>query len=162
MTVPDFDPSRQRLQRDLATADFEGGVSSGLWRLAKFDWPHLIVAVTAGDGHELGMQLSVDDYPAQAPAGQPWDLQAEGPLPVVCWPTGGTAPQIFRLDWSVPNGNAPYMACDRVGLRTHPDWATTYPDRSWNPSRTVSFYLRELHHVLRCATLPEPNRQEAP
>lgn len=153
--MPVGDPSLRRLQRDLVAADFESGVTSGLWRLIRLEWPQLLVAITAGDGRELGMKLLVDNYPAQAPAGQPWDLQTDVALGSSHWPTGGTAPQVFRLDWSIANGNAPYMACDRIALGGHPDWPTSHPPRAWNPSRTIDFYLREVHHELRCATLPQ-------
>lgn len=161
MTTPAADPAQRRLERDLDAADFESGVAAGMWRSLKLDWPHLFVAITAGDGHELGMRLLVDSYTALAPAGQPWDLNTDCPLPPALWPTGGTAPQIFRAaDWSVANGNAPYMACDRVGLSTHPDWASVNAARAWSATRTIAFYLREVHHELRCATLPQPQRQE--
>ncbi len=148
------DPGSLRLRRDLLSDVVQNGVDAGDWRIAPLEWPILFVGVTAGDGQQLGLRLVVDGYPAIAPAGQPWDLIRGIVLPVPMWPTGGTAPQVFRPDWSVQNGNAPYMACDRVGLSTHPDWARAYPDRAWNASRTISFYLSEVHHELRSAHLP--------
>lgn len=154
MPEPGIDPSRQRLERDLAAGDFESGIDAGLWRLINLSWPYLTVTVTAGDGNELGMRIIVDGYPTVAPGGQPWDLAADVPLPVSRWPIGGTASQVFRHDWSVSNANAPYMACDRAGIAGHPDWATKHPERAWNSGRTITFYLREIHHELRDATLP--------
>lgn len=142
MTTPAADPAQRRLEHDLTAAEFESGVAAGMWRIERLDWPYLFAAIAAGDEHELGMRLAIDSYPALAPAGQPWDLDVDGPLPLALWPTGGTAPQIFRADWSVGNGNAPYMSCDRVGLRTHPDWATVNAHRAWNATRTIAFYLR--------------------
>jgi hypothetical protein len=144
-----------RLERDLASPRFESGVDAGSWRLISLNWPYLTVAITAGDGHELGMRLLVDDYPGQAPAGQPWDLATDGPLSASRWPTGGMAPAVFRRDWSVQNGNAPYMACDRRALVDHP-WATQHPERAWNPSRSIEFYLEQVHHELSTATIPHP------
>jgi hypothetical protein len=155
MSAPGVNPAHLRLDRDLLASDVESGVTAGFWRIIELSWPYLFVAVTAGDGHELGMRLAVDGYPAIAPAGQPWDLDTGSPLPMPLWPTGGTASQVFRHDWSPGNGNAPYMACDRVGLATHPDWANAHPQRAWNPGRTIAFYLREIHHELRGATLPQ-------
>jgi len=161
MPEPVNDPCQVRLERHLRSSEFESGVAAGLWRLVSLDWPYLIVTITAGDGNELGMRLHIDGYPSKAPAGQPWDIVQDMPLPVSRWPTGGTAFQIFRSDWSVQNGNAPYMACDRVGLGTHPDWATQHPHRAWNPGRTITFYLREIHHELRAARLPAPTEAGA-
>lgn len=153
---PGIDPIRRRVERDLVAADFELGVDAGLWRDATLIWPHLTVTIIAGDGNEFGMRLALDGYPATAPAGQPWDLQEDCPLSPACWPTGGTAPQVFRHDWSIQNGNAPYMACDRIGLATHPNWATDNPERAWHAGRTIAFYLSEIHHELRGATIPQP------
>lgn len=150
---PVFDPCRRRFEDDLLGADVAAGLAAGLWRITGYAWPHVQVAFTAGDGNEFGMRLLVDGYPALAPAGQPWDLKANTLLPVDRWPVGGTAPQIFRKDWSVANSYAPYMACDRIALNGHP-WATANPDRAWNPTRTLAFYLQQVHHELRAATIP--------
>lgn len=155
MSGPGADPSRLRLERDLASADVENGVSAGLWRLVSLQWPYLTVAITTGDGHELGMRILLDNYPTWAPGGQPWDLVQDVPLPVSRWPAGPTASLVFRKDWSVRNGNAPYMACDRAGLAAHPKWASEHPARAWHARRTVAFYLREIHHELRAASLPQ-------
>ncbi|WP_322769325.1 hypothetical protein [Frankia sp. Cr1] len=100
------------------------------------------------------MRLLVDGYPGMAPAGQPWDLDRDAPLPPERWPTGGSAPTIFRLDWSAGNANAPYMACDRVGLAGHPDWPARHPDRVWTPRRSINFYLEQVYHELRSAIVP--------
>lgn len=148
-------PAERRLHADLEAHDFQAGVAAGMWKLVAVEWPTATFAVSTGKGAQLGMQLNVDDYPVQAPAGQPWDLVGKGPLPVGKWPTGGTAVLTFRPDWSPGNGNAPYLAADRVGLATHPDWSTQHPERAWNPTRTISFYLAEIHRDLRAAELPE-------
>jgi len=155
MAKPGADPGRLRLERDLVSGDFESGAGAGLWRLISLNWPHLMVAITAGDGNQLGMRILVDGYPRIAPAGQPWDFHRDQPLPVTRWPADGSAPQVFRPDWSPSNGNAPYMACDRVALGSHQNWAAEHPGRAWDPSRTITFYVREIHHELRGATLPQ-------
>ncbi|MEU9891484.1 hypothetical protein [Sphaerisporangium sp. NPDC051011] len=155
MPEPVFNPARHRLEHDLSSAEFESGVEAGLWRLVSLDWPHLIAAVTAGDGQELGMRFDVENYPGTAPAGQPWDLENAEPLQISRWPTGGSSAQIFRPDWSPSNGNAPYLACDRIGLATHPNWANDNANRAWNSGRTIVFYLRQLHHELRAAHLTQ-------
>lgn len=156
MSESGTDPCCARLERDLMTSRFESGVSAGLWRLVNLDWPYVTAAITAGDGNELGMRLLVDGYPGVAPAGQPWNIDRDEPLPPARWPGGGSAAQVFRADWSVGNGNAPYMACDRVGLATHRQWATQHPDRAWNSRRDIAFYLEQIHHELQAAQLPRP------
>jgi hypothetical protein len=148
------DPSLQRLDTDLTSAEAQAGVDAGLWRIVSLEGTILTIAVTAGDGRELGMRLAVDGYPNLPPAGQPWDLDADTALPQDKWPTGGSAPAVFSIGWSPSNGNAPYMACDRTGLATHPNWAQEHPTRAWHPRRTIAFYLREIHHELLGATLP--------
>ncbi|HUZ56018.1 MAG TPA: hypothetical protein VMU94_26270 [Streptosporangiaceae bacterium] len=155
MPEPGTDPARRRLERDLQAADFDSGVRAGLWRLLSLRWPHLEVAVTAGDGHELGMRIAVDGYPGQAPGGQLWDIERDMPLPIARWPVSGSAAHVFRRDWPNSNSPGPYMACDRAGLAAHTNWATEHPSRAWNPGRTIAFYLREIHRELRDATLPQ-------
>jgi len=151
-------PALQRLERDLADGAVDGGVAAGMWRVMSLDWPELLVAVTLGDGNELGVRILVDGYPAQPPSGQPWDLESSAALPVAQWPLSALAVPTFRRDWSPSNGNAPYLACDRIGLNTHPGWATECPDRAWNPGRRIGFYLTELYRGLQDARLPQ--RQE--
>jgi len=157
VTVPGADPERQHLERDLEAADFEAGAGAGYWRLVGLDWPGLTVAVGCGDGNELGLRVMVDGYPALAPAGEPWDLLEDKSLPAARWPQGGASPLVFRPDWSPGNANAPYLACDRTALRTHPPaWADGHPDRAWHPGRTIAFYLSEIHRGLRGTVLPPP------
>ncbi|MEW2330281.1 hypothetical protein AB0880_20995 [Micromonospora chersina] len=152
---PGVDPNLRRLRRHLSAADVEAGVDAGSWRIVDLTWPFLTVAIAVGENAELGMRLDVQDYPLQAPAGQPWNIVADAPLPVAEWPISGRSPEIFRPDWSPSNNNAPYLACDRAGITSHPNWATERPERSWNASRTIGFYLRELHRELSCATMPQ-------
>lgn len=152
---PVKDPCQARLERDLVSGEFESGASAGLWRALGLSWPHLLVAIQAGDGNELVMRLVVDGYPATAPGGQPWDLARKALLSRERWPTGGTAPQVFNWEWAKSYDFAPYMACDRGGLRAHPDWATKHPERAWHPGRTITFYVSEIHHELLGAKLPQ-------
>lgn len=154
MTGPASEPARTRLEKDLAASEFESGVRAGMWRVVMLDWPALVVAITAGDGNELTMRLKVDGYPAQAPAGQPWHLQDSMLLPKELWPISTLTPATFPQDWSAANAGAPYVACDRRALSTHPDWATAHPGRAWNPGRTITFYLRELYRELQSASIP--------
>ncbi|MET7951274.1 hypothetical protein [Micromonospora sp. NPDC005324] len=152
---PGVDPNLRRLRRHLQAADIEAGVDAGSWRVVDLTWPFLTVAITVGEDAELGMRLDVQDYPLQAPAGQPWNIDTDTPLPMAEWPVSGRNPEIFRPEWSPTNNNAPYLACDRAGITSHSNWATERPERSWDATRTIGFYLRELHRELACATTPQ-------
>ncbi|MFI7296902.1 hypothetical protein [Streptomyces sp. NPDC050121] len=151
---PGVDPCKARLLRDLQDVAVDAGVDAGLWRIVSVAWPTMTVAFAVGGGRECGMRLDLQDYPAVAPAGQPWDLVADAPLPVEGWPVTGRSPEVFRPDWSPGNGNAPYLPCDRVGLATHGQWATESPERAWDPSKTIVFYLEEMHRMLSEARMP--------
>jgi hypothetical protein len=155
-------PERLRLERDLEAEDFEAGIAAGLWRIENYEWPILDVALTAGDGHELGMRLEVDDYPRLAPGGQLWDHADDSPLQQDRWPVGACAPQVFKEGWAPQGRMAPYMACDRHTLASKPEWSSQYPDRAWNPSRSITFYLSEVSFELREAELPQSEAVETP
>ena len=151
---PGVDPCQARLRLDLRNAAVDAGVDAGSWRIVGLSWPTLTIAITVDGGQEVGIRVDVQGYPATAPAGQLWDLTAEAPLPVERWPVTGRNPEVFRPDWSPSNVNAPYLACDRVGLSTHPGWANERPERAWHPGRTIVFYLEEIHRMLSGAQLP--------
>lgn len=156
MTIPEpgVDPCQARLLRDLEDAAVDAGIAAGLWRIVGLSWPALTIAIAAADGQEVGMRLDVHGYPASAPAGQPWDLVADALLPLRQWPVTGRNPEVFRPDWSPGNGNAPYLACDRIALAGHPGWVGERPERAWHPGRTIVFYLEEMHRMLSDAKVP--------
>ncbi|MDT4995137.1 MAG: hypothetical protein QOH97_5029, partial [Actinoplanes sp.] len=89
---PGGDPNLRRLRRHLLTADVEVGVAAGSWRVVELSWPVLLVAIAVGDEAELGMRVDVQDYPMQAPAGQPWNLATNETLAVANWPVTGQTP----------------------------------------------------------------------
>jgi hypothetical protein len=148
--TPGADPCQLRLERDLTSAGFEAAVAAGQWRVISLIWPTLIVSVSLGDDVQVGLRINLDDYPVEAPSGRPWDLDADAPLPASRWPMTGRSPEVFRAetDWPTGRDGAPYLACDRVALTTHTNWPTEHPERCWNPSCTIEFYLQELHREL--------------
>lgn len=150
----DVTPSEVRLRADLAGEAFLGGARTGRWRIPILEWPYLIIDIAVGDGECVSMRIQVDHYPVRAPQGQLWDPELAAPLGPNRWPRGGNAERVFRTDWSPGNQNAPYLPCDRIGLSTHTNWATDYPERSWNASRTIDFYLAEIAYELTDAHLP--------
>lgn len=149
-----MNPNELRLRGDLASTAFEDGVSAGHWRLIDLTWPALTVAICAGAG-ELVVRIDVDGYPAVPPYGTTWDLGLNAPLAPALWPRGPGTEQTYKKGWYAPSDNAIYLACDRAALQAHPDWATRYRERAWNPARTIPFYLNELHRDLAAATIPK-------
>src|ERR1700722_7730306 len=115
MPEPGIDPCQLRLERDLAAGEFEIGVAAGIWRFVSLNWPYLTVAVTAGDGNQLGLGIDADGCPSGARGGRqpprpphvhgglserPPRGPARGPrtgqsAARIRWPSGGTAAQIF-------------------------------------------------------------------
>lgn len=151
-----FDPARAEVEEDLQSVPVLDGIENGYWRILTVNFPTLIVAVTAGDGRELGVRVDVSGYPTAAPAGTPWDIDSDRPLTLVELPAGPTAHIVFRSQWSQINGHTPYMASERLLIQgDHATWAPQHPERAWNPARTIAFYLTELHKELRACTIPE-------
>lgn len=151
----DVSPSEVQLCADLAGEAFLAGVRSGRWRNLVLAWPLLYVEIAVGDFDFMTMRLQVDGYPLRAPQGQPWDPDLAAPLAHTRWPRGGNAERVFRSDWSLGNQDAPYLACDRIALSTHANWATDHPERSWNASRSIGFYLAEVATELADSILPD-------
>lgn len=151
------DPDERAFRAGLEAASFQAGVEAGSWRLVSLAWPDAVFAITGGDGIPLGVRVNADGYPAVAPAGQPWDLDTNSSLPPHRWPEIGAVTRPFRRDWSAApgNGNAPYIAADRVPLASHPEWAANHPERAWHSSRDVAFYLAEIVRELRGTHTPE-------
>jgi hypothetical protein len=144
-------PAEQTLQTHIADGRFQLGVAAGHWNVASVAFP-TVDARVFGRAGDLGLRFDTTDYPTQAPAGHPWDIDRGMPLEPPYWPTGGRADATFRQDWSAQNNGALYIALDRVALRSHPDWATR-PD-AWTSSRSIYDYLLHVHNVLRAADIP--------
>jgi hypothetical protein len=144
------DPAEAVLRRDLAAASLLAAADDGRFGIATWQFPIVIAWIAVGAGR-VGLRLDCVGYPAQAPAGRLWDLQANTALPLERWPRGGRAEQVFRSDWSPSNEGAPYLACDRIALRGHPDWARTLGAKVWNPQNTVVDYLEQMALALRDA-----------
>jgi hypothetical protein len=147
------DPVNAAICHDLSAPVLLAASDDGRYGVHSYSFPIVLAWLQIQSGR-LGFRLDCVDYPRQAPAGRPWDLCANSPLPVSRWPVDGRAGKVLRADWSPGNGDAPYLACDRVALRGHPDWLRTMPDRAWNSTRTISSYLEQLQDALYGARLP--------
>jgi hypothetical protein len=148
-----IDPIDRLLRADLGQPRLLAASDDGRFGIHSYQFPIVLGWVALGVGR-LGLRLDCVDYPTQAPAGSPWDLSANTALAPEHWPIGARAEMVFRKDWSPTNGNAPYLACDRIGLKTHPDWSQAMGSRAWTSTKTLADYLEQVYEALVGATLP--------
>lgn len=152
------EPGEARLRSHIASARMLAAADDGRFGVMSTSFPVVIAWVDVG-GKPFGLRLECSDYPGQAPAGAPWDLVANRGLPACQWPIDGRTPAVFRPEWSPSNGNAPYLACDRVGLATHPGWTHEVPHLAWTSARTLYDYLEQVHTALVGSVLPSPEER---
>jgi len=149
--VAPIPPDRLLLEQDLAAPDFRCGQFEGRWRHVATDWPHVIIAVSAlkrdNAPSEYGFRFECSGYRQTPVTAQPWDMDANTPLPSGRWPTGNAIlKSIFRPDWK--EGKCLYLPCDRMALEGHDQWRAQYPNRLWQAARGIICYLEQLHDLL--------------
>ena len=133
-------PDQQMLRLHLESGRFRSGVASGWWRLVALKWPYVSIGVTARDGIEYGFRFHCQDYPRTAATAQPWDLEADCPLPPARWPTGrGRVVLAFNPGWH--NGTSLYLPCDRDAINGHDKWRHEHPALLWEPEKGLCKYL---------------------
>ena len=152
------DPAEVALLADARSPRMQAATDDGLFGVHELR-PPLLFAWVAVSGQRLGLRLECSGYPGVAPAGRPWDLVTDTALPVELWPAGGRSEMVFRRDWSVANQDAPYLACDRIALAGHNNWATEFPTRAWTSRKTVADYLEQVRDALRGSHLLAPAAQ---
>lgn len=145
-------PDERTLRTHLAGGGFRAGEAGGRWRLVDLTWPYVTVAVAAAERpngpSEFVLRLECTGYPHAAPTGGIWDLDSGTSLPADRRPKGPRALQLFRTDGWHGAATAMYAAWDRAGLQAHPEWAQRYPLLAWNPGRTLTFILDNVHEVI--------------
>ena len=139
-------PDRRAFKADVAKAAFRLGEAEGYWRLIRIEWPIVLVAVAAKSRGEYVLRLDCTDYPQEPPTGGPWDLERNAILEFNQWPQGERVETVFRQNWE--NGSALYMPCDRVSIKTHPNWHTEMPSKIWRPSDGIVQHLEFIHELL--------------
>jgi hypothetical protein len=150
MNIP-LPPDRVLFEQDLAAPEFRCGEIEGRWRHLATRWPHAIFAVPAPERpnapREFGFRFECSGYRQNPTTAQPWDLDADGPLPPNRWPTGRSmVPSVFRPGWK--NGQCLYLPCDRLSIDGHTDWHHQHPSRLWQPARGIICYLEQLYELL--------------
>ncbi len=144
-------PDRAMLEQDLAAPDFRCGEVEGRWRYVATQWPHVVIAVSAPERPnalaEFGFRFECSGYRQNPATAQPWDLQANRPLPGQRWPKGRTiVPSVFRPEWK--QGQCLYLPCDRMSIEGHDGWRNEHPSRLWQPSRGIICYLEQIYELL--------------
>jgi hypothetical protein len=129
---------------------FLAGVDAGEWGRPETCWPHAIIAVSAaerdGSPDEYFLRFLLSGYPNVGATACVWNAD-EGRMAMEAErPKVRFSPSPFRTDWR--NGEALYLACDRVAADTHSDWPQKYPGDLWDPKRGISKYLISVHEIL--------------
>jgi hypothetical protein len=147
-------PDEAALRRDLAGGNFQRGVARGRWRLLRVTGSLAILAVAAAPRSpaapkEYAFRFDCQGYPRQGPTAQPWNAQADTPLPEREWPAGtGRFALAFNAGWR-PNGSAAlYLPCDRLSLAGHTDWPVKHSHLIWTPDKDITFYLGVINDYL--------------
>jgi len=143
------DPSRLAFDTHVTEPAFLAGQDNGRWRVVVVKWPLVTVLVRAGRDRMVGLRLDLNGYPAAAPTGAPWDVEADSPLPAGLWPVGPRTSMVFNPSW---NPSALYHPFDRLAQLGHEGWSAQHPQHVWNPARTLTDYLKLVTDVLRDVT----------
>jgi hypothetical protein len=144
-------PDRVLLEQDLAAPEFRCGEIEGRWRQVATSWPHMVIGVPAPPRSkspgEFGFRFDCSGYRGIPPTAQPWDIQANAPLPAERWPTGpNLVSAVFRPEWK--QGSCLYLPCDRMSIEGHDNWRNDYPTRLWLPERGIVCYLEQIYGLL--------------
>ncbi|TDO58215.1 hypothetical protein EV651_110251 [Kribbella sp. VKM Ac-2571] len=156
-----MDPDERALVDDLESIRFLAASDRGYWRLVARDNTLVTFELAARTGRQLGVRLDCAGYPAVPPTSQLWSVEADQPLPVAEWPTGGRASQVFNPNWSQRYGGAFYYPYDRRALEGHGGWANDHTGHVWTVDTTVVDALYLLREILRSATGPAPKELAA-
>lgn len=143
-------PDQLLLEQDLVAPEFRCGEIDGRWRRGAMRWPHLILAVTAPERPnaptEYGFRFECTGYRQTPVTAQPWDIEADAPLPAARWPTGPSiVSSVFRPTWK--QGQCLYLPCDRMSIEGHENWRNEHPSRLWQPARGIICYLEQIHEL---------------
>jgi hypothetical protein len=104
-------PDRLLLEADLAAPEFRCGQLGGKWRHISIVWPHALFAVAAAARlnapAEYGFRFECSGYRQTAVTAQPWDVEANTPLPARAgrWAApraGGVPPRLEGRPVPVP------------------------------------------------------------
>jgi hypothetical protein len=143
-------PDRALFEQDLVAPEFRCGEIEGRWRHVATCWPYAIIAVSAPERpnapKEYGFRFECSGYRQNPATGQPWDLDANTPLPASRWPTGNAIfTSVFRPTWK--QGQCLYLPCDRMAMEGHDGWRNQHPHRLWQAARGIICYLEQIFEL---------------
>ncbi|MGE3467241.1 MAG: hypothetical protein AB7J13_09935 [Pyrinomonadaceae bacterium] len=144
-------PDEETFRAHLEDGSFLNGVDRDRWRLVSVDWPHAVIAVSAGEREggpkDFAFRFDVSNYPKDAPTAQPWDEKTDSSLAQAKRPVGtGRVEKAFC--W-YKDGTCLYLPCDRNALDTgHAAWLNQHPEMIWKPTSDITHYLRIIHDLL--------------
>ncbi len=143
-------PDRTLLEQDLAAPGIRCGEIEGRWRHVATSWPYVIFGLAAPTRPnaplEYGFRFECSGYRQVPATAQPWNIEANQPLPPPRWPKGGPiVSSVFRPEWR--QGQCLYLPCDRLSIEGHPNWRNEHPSRLWQPQRGLICYLEQLHDL---------------
>jgi hypothetical protein len=136
------------LEAQLRSCRMRMGTVAGKWRIVRYDFPELIVEVTASDPGRNATAASVfrctcDNFPGQGPFVEVWDDAIRG-RPAEMNVVSPGVQDAFKK-WG-PEGGI-YRVWQR-GASTHNNWATRRPDEAWHRGRTIVFILEKLYELV--------------
>ena len=144
-------PDQLLLERDLAAPEFRCGEVEGRWR-------HVATPLAAchrgrlrserpNSPKEFGFRFECSGYRTKPVTAQPWNLEADVPLPLSRWPAGSSVvASVFRPEWK--QGQCLYLPCDRLSIEGHDNWRNEHPSRLWQPARGIICYLEQIYELL--------------
>lgn len=141
---------------DLASARFLVGVLRKRWRQVLYDFPILIVAVSAiepdGAASEYCFRFELSGFRGAAPEVRIWDLDTNSNLAAELRPKGSRRLAEALKSWG---SDTVYRPWERHA-GAHNNWAQSYPELAWNPRRDLTFILEDLHGLLTSNSLARP------
>ncbi len=133
---------------DLHSARFRAGEMRGHWRKISFEFPLLVVAVTAvepnGTTSEYFFRFDLTRFPAIAPEVKIWDTGAGRLLPGDRRPKGSRRITEAFKSWG---GESVYRPWDR-NSGAHNNFAVVHSELAWHSERDLTFILQDLHDLL--------------
>jgi hypothetical protein len=158
------DPTNVSVEADLHSPQFRVGVKKGLWRIVSYNFPILVVGISAtepdGKETEYVFRFELTGFPNTAPLVHIWDLSTNDLLAVEKRPKGSQKVLTSFEQWGNGNRGSVYRPWDRES-GNHNNWNSTYPNFAWAPNRNLSFALEDLHEILNLNALINRARTSA-
>jgi hypothetical protein len=154
-------PAEKAVNADLASARFRVGEKRGHWRKITYEFPILVVGVSAvepdGTLSEYFFRFDLSGFPGTAPEVKIWDCETGAALSPAKRPKGSHRVAEAFKTWG---NDTVYRPWDREGGQ-HNNWATTHPELAWHSKRELTFILGDLHGLLTSNATAHGNRPAA-